>query len=130
MAAPKWVKQIEVTGGTARQPAPVTLLTSGEKGIAHDDWVVIIQGGQFGSQGVPAFITAPNSGWHGNQVTGVASRSLGVWVKKVDDIEEFSQPLAVGDSRASYPGRQLATVLVLDGSVVKSFNRSVGQEGR
>lgn len=53
MAAPAWVKQVEVTGGNARQPAPVSLLTSGEKSVAHDDWVVIIQGGQFGSQGVP-----------------------------------------------------------------------------
>lgn len=123
---PAWVKQIEVTGGTARQPAPVSLLTSGEKGVAHDDWVVIIQGGQFGSQGVPAFISSPNSGWHGNQATGVASRSLGVWAKKVDDVEEFSQPLAVGDPRSSYTGRQLATVLVLDGKTVKSFNFSDG----
>ena len=126
MAVPAWVKQVEVTGGNARQPAPVSLLTSGEKGVAHDDWVVIIQGGQFGSQGVPAFISAPNSGWHGNQATGVASRSLGVWAKKVDDVEEFSQPLAVGDPRSSYTGRQLATVLVLDGKVVKSFNFSDG----
>ena len=126
MAQPKWVKQVEVTGGTARQPNPVTLLTSGEKGVMHDDWVVIIQGGQFGSQGIPGFISKANSGWFGNQTAGVASRSLGVWVKKVDDVEEFSQPLAVGDSRSSYTGRQLATVLVLDGSVVKSFNRSDG----
>ena len=126
MALPKWVKQVEVTGGTARQPNPVTLLTSGEKGVAHDDWVVIIQGGQFGSQGIPEFISKANSGWFGNQTAGVASRSLGVWVKKVDDVEEFSQLLAVGDPRASYTGRQLATVLVLDGSVVKSFNRSDG----
>ena len=90
MALPKWVKQVEVTGGTARQPNPVTLLTSGEKGVAHDDWVVIIQGGQFGSQGIPEFISNANSGWFGNQTASVASRSLGVWVKKVDDVEEFS----------------------------------------
>ena len=59
-------------------------------------------------------------------MTGATSRSLGVWAKKVDDVEEFSQPLALGDPRASYTGRQLATVLVLDGKTVKTFNFSDG----
>ena len=36
MALPKWVKQVEVTGGTARQPTPVTLLTSRARSAAAD----------------------------------------------------------------------------------------------